>query len=139
MKGQGFTLIELLVVIAMIAILMAIALPAISTANDRSNLARCQTNLQRIGLACRMYLDDYGVYPPSLEALYEARYVNDESVLMCSKTGQRYYYHPAPAEADRDTLLASCVPVDTPSGQRPHTFGEALVGLYVGGKVAVVR
>jgi prepilin-type N-terminal cleavage/methylation domain-containing protein len=139
MKQRAFTLIELLVVIAIIAILMAITLPALTTANDRSNIARCRTNLQQIHLACKMYADDCGAFPPSLDALYQARYLDDPETLVCSKTGQRYDYHPASLEAPRETWLATCVPANTPVGKRPHTHGEALVGLRVGGQVAMVQ
>jgi len=56
---KGFTLIELLVVIAIIAILAAILFPVFSQAREKGKQATCQSNLKQIGLAIRMYAQDY--------------------------------------------------------------------------------
>ncbi len=57
-KELGFTLIELLVVIAIIAILAALLLPALAQARQTSQRAACLSNLQEVGLAFTIYLDD---------------------------------------------------------------------------------
>jgi prepilin-type N-terminal cleavage/methylation domain-containing protein len=59
----GFTLIELLVVIAVIAILAAILLPALAKAKAAAQSATCKSNLRQIGIALKMYVDDYEKYP----------------------------------------------------------------------------
>jgi len=55
----GFTLIELLVVIAVIALLLAILLPAVSKARALGKRAACQCNLKQLAYAWNMYLDHY--------------------------------------------------------------------------------
>src|SRR3954453_20656118 len=60
MRHRGaFTLIELLVVIAIIAILAAFLFPVFAQARDIARQATCLSNLHQIGLAVRMYVQDY--------------------------------------------------------------------------------
>ncbi|NIA06463.1 MAG: DUF1559 domain-containing protein [Actinobacteria bacterium] len=63
---HGFTLIELLVVVAIIALLVAILLPALESAREEGRLSACATNLHHIGLALHLYANDnYGYLPPA--------------------------------------------------------------------------
>ncbi|MCC7192640.1 MAG: type II secretion system protein [Phycisphaeraceae bacterium] len=56
---RGFTLVELLVCISIIALLMALLLPALSQAREAERRIHCRgQNLRTIGLAMRMYSDD---------------------------------------------------------------------------------
>jgi prepilin-type N-terminal cleavage/methylation domain-containing protein/prepilin-type processing-associated H-X9-DG protein len=55
----AFTLIELLVVVAMIAVLMAILLPALRGARVLASRNRCAANLKNIATAWDLYLDDH--------------------------------------------------------------------------------
>jgi prepilin-type N-terminal cleavage/methylation domain-containing protein len=54
-KRGGFTLIELLVVIAVIAILMAILMPALKIAREQARGISCRSNQRQLALAYIMY------------------------------------------------------------------------------------
>jgi prepilin-type N-terminal cleavage/methylation domain-containing protein/prepilin-type processing-associated H-X9-DG protein len=58
-RKRGFTLIELLVVIAIIAILAAILFPVFAKAREKARQTSCTSNLKQIGLAFKMYVQDY--------------------------------------------------------------------------------
>lgn len=54
----GFTLIELLVVISIIALLMAILMPALGRVKKQAKAVACQANLKQWGTIFAMYTDD---------------------------------------------------------------------------------
>jgi prepilin-type N-terminal cleavage/methylation domain-containing protein/prepilin-type processing-associated H-X9-DG protein len=59
MRRPAFTLIELLVVIAIIAILAAILFPVFAQARERARQTSCLSNLNQLGRAFMMYVQDY--------------------------------------------------------------------------------
>jgi len=61
---KSFTLIELLVVVAIIAVLVALLLPAMVQARDRGKQVLCSSRLRQLGTGFRLYVDDnFGVLP----------------------------------------------------------------------------
>ncbi|MGE3106957.1 MAG: type II secretion system protein [Phycisphaerales bacterium] len=58
-RCRGFTLIEVLVVIAVIALLVAILLPALGEARQAGRKAVCQSNLHQFGIAYQNYASDF--------------------------------------------------------------------------------
>jgi prepilin-type N-terminal cleavage/methylation domain-containing protein/prepilin-type processing-associated H-X9-DG protein len=81
-RRRAFTLIELLIVVGIIAVLIALLLPAIQAAREQARRAQCVNNLLQLGLAMGNYASTHAVLPPGV--------VNDTGPILSLPAG---YHH----------------------------------------------
>ena len=81
LRRHGFTLVELLMAIAIIAILIALLLPAIQAAREAGRRTQCINNEHQIMLGMHNYASTFNSFPPA------AKLVTKEGVKTSSVSG----------------------------------------------------
>lgn len=69
--SSGFTLVELLVVISVLAILVALLIPAVNGVRVRARVAQVKSEIKAIETALIAFQQDHGILPPSRFELAE--------------------------------------------------------------------
>lgn len=93
-QRSAFTLVEMIVVIAIILLLSAMLFPVLETALGRAEAVSCLSNMRNLGLAARLYADDYdGAIVPAMLAegtsdrvswcVTIQSYLNNTGLLLC--------------------------------------------------------
>ena len=96
--ASAFTLIELLVVLAIIATLLAIAAPRYFRSVDYSKEVALKQSLAVMRDAIDKFHGDQGVYPESLEALVERRYLRSIPVDPITESASTWQITPPPEQ-----------------------------------------
>ncbi len=68
---RGLNILELLVVVALIAVILGLLAPALSSVRSAGRSAACQSNLRQLAFAAQSYAATYDVFPTALR--YEDR------------------------------------------------------------------
>jgi prepilin-type N-terminal cleavage/methylation domain-containing protein/prepilin-type processing-associated H-X9-DG protein len=79
-RARAFSLIELIVVIAIIALLIALLLPAITDAKKNAQAIQCASNLRQLTTAMISYATEFnGKFPPNT-ATYKMYWYNKDEI-----------------------------------------------------------
>ena len=62
--ARGVSLIELIIVVAVIAIMLALLLPAVQKVRESAAQTDCRNRLRNFGFACHTCHDNYKLLPP---------------------------------------------------------------------------
>jgi prepilin-type N-terminal cleavage/methylation domain-containing protein/prepilin-type processing-associated H-X9-DG protein len=95
MMKKAFTLVELLVVISIIAILLAVLLPALNKAKEGARSTLCGANLKNYGSALHMYANANNNSLPDTYWLYSSATINKpmgKGAGGCPSKGCRWHY-----------------------------------------------
>jgi general secretion pathway protein G len=68
-RAAGYTLVEMMIGVALVAIMLAVTLPAYTVYQDRVNSSDAVGDMVQISLDLERYFANYGEYPPDLATL----------------------------------------------------------------------
>ena len=77
---KGFSLLELMIAMFIMIILLSVAIPTYQRSVQHAKETVLKENLWQMRKAIDQYASDKGKYPPSLDALVEAKYLREMPV-----------------------------------------------------------
>jgi len=116
---SGFTIIELLVVIGIIALLVALLLPALSRARHAAWAASCMNNMRQIEIAHYAYIIDHNGQLIDVGLAHGGAHADEDATWI--KTLQNYY------STRQDSGHGSEISARSPLDESPH-WGPAPAG-----------
>lgn len=129
-RRRGFTLVELLVVIGIIAVLIAILMPALNRARQQALTVKCASNLHNMGIAMTMYTQQYGAYPGHASVVAGQTAAIWPTRLRLFTNGDQGIWHCPAQEAGFEwpkTTHGTATAADSRFGYNP---GEVVLGVF---------